>query len=410
MKRFFAVLFIALVGFNLMGCNPPKEQEAKYVFFFIGDGMGLTHVSITEAYLSYLKGENGSTPISFTKFPVMGYITTFSASNPITCSSAAGTALSTGFKTNNGFLGVAPDSTNLESISYKIHKKGYRVGVMSNVTIDHATPGAFYAHSISRSDYYSIAKELPLTGFEFFGGGGFAQPFGKNNDQPSAYNFVKDNGYVIAAGLDEFNAKKGTAKKMLLLQNSGEKSQALPYSIDRTEKDMKLSDIVTSAISFLDNEKGFFMMAEGGRIDWSAHANDAKTTIYEVIDLAEAVQIAYEFYLKHPKQTLIVVTADHETGGFAMGRGSGYSYNFKELENQKNSKDMDANVNTYEGVTSKSAIDSMNAKANIGWTTSSHTGVSVPVYAIGAGSSYFSGRMDNTDIPKNICKAMGIKF
>ncbi|HPV88418.1 MAG TPA: alkaline phosphatase, partial [Bacteroidales bacterium] len=147
------------------------------MFYFIGDGMGLAQVALAEAYLAGSDGEIGSRTLNFTAFPVLGTVTTYSASNMVTCSSAAGTALATGTKTKNGMLGMAPDSVNLKAITYKIKEAGFKVGVSSTVTLDHATPGAFYANAASRSDYYNIAVQLPDTGFDFFGGGGGSEHF-----------------------------------------------------------------------------------------------------------------------------------------------------------------------------------------------------------------------------------------
>lgn len=413
MIKRFLLPFVAIFSFfTLTSCQPQNEQ-AKYVFYFIGDGMGFSHVAAAEYYSAYMQGQNnGSNSISFTKFPVLGMASSYSASNIITCSSAAGTALSTGYKTNNGFLGVAPDSTNLKSIAYKIHDAGIPVGVISTVSLDHATPGAFYANSVKRSDYYSIAVQIADSDFEFFGGGGFINPNGKNNDKRSAYELIEEEGYVIAAGLDEFKSKQDDADKILLLQEEGVESHELPYAIDRKEGDMKLADLISSAVEFLEGEDGFFMMAEAGRIDWAAHSNDGKGTILEVLDLAEAVEVAYQFYLKHPEQTLIVITADHETGGIALGYEKGYNMYFDKFDSQKTSKDNTVSATSYEAGTgnAKDEIDQLNHEARVGWTTSSHTAGNVPVFAVGAGSELFAGKMDNTDIPKKICSAMGIEF
>lgn len=413
MIKRFLLPFVAIFSFfALTSCQPQKEQ-AKYVFYFIGDGMGFSHVAAAEYYSAYMQGQNnGNNSISFTKFPVLGMASSYSASNIITCSSAAGTALSTGYKTNNGFLGVAPDSTNLKSIAYKIHDAGIPVGVISTVSLDHATPGAFYANSVKRSDYYSIAVQVADSDFEFFGGGGFINPMGKKGDKKSAYEVIQENGYLLAAGLDDFKSKKDKAEKILLLQNEGVESHELPYAIDRKEGDMKLADLVSSAVEFLEGEDGFFMMAEAGRIDWAAHSNDGKGTILEVLDLAEAVEVAYQFYLKHPEQTLIVITADHETGGIALGYEKGYNMYFDKFDSQKASKDNTVSATSYEAGTGKAKeeVDQLNKEARLGWTTSSHTAGNVPVFAVGAGSGLFAGKMDNTDIPKKICSAMGVEF
>lgn len=409
MKRISFILFVLMI---LTSCCT-KQNEAKYVFYFIGDGMGFAHVALSETYLHYQEeGGIGSKNLSFTSFPVLGMASSYSASNNITCSSAAGTALSTGYKTNNGFLGVAPDSTNLQSISYKIHQAGTPVGIISTVSLDHATPGAFYANSVKRSDYYSIAVQMADSDFEFFGGGGFINPMGKDGSKKSAYDIVKEAGYEVVEGCDQFEKCKDNVSKMLLLQDEGIESHELPYAIDRGEDDMTLSDVVESAIEFLEDKGSFFIMAEAGRIDWAAHSNDAKGTILEVLDLSEAVEVAYEFYKKYPQQTLIVVTADHETGGVSSGYKSGYNMYFDALKDQTASKDESVSATSYEHGTGKGkeAIDDMNKEARIGWTTTSHTAGNVPVFAVGAGSELFAGKMDNTDIPKKICSAMGVKF
>lgn len=405
------ILLLSILAFN--SCSDcSQKNKAKYVFYFIGDGMGFSHVASTQAYLSYIHGDGiGREQLSFTKFPVLGMASTYSASNDITCSSAAGTALSTGHKTNNHFLGVAPDSSMLMSITYKIKEAGYKVGIMSNVSIDHATPASFYANSVSRSDYYPISLQLSQTGFDFFAGGGFIMPTGKDKDMTSAYEMAEEAGYTIAAGLKEFDSKKGDSQKMILLQNSGCDSKELPYVIDRVEGDLTLPDLVQSAIEFLEKDsKGFFMMAEGGRIDWAAHSNDAKATFLEVIDLSDAVEIAYQFYLKHPNETLIIVTADHETGGISLGYKSGYSVYFDRLASQTQSKDNSVDASSYEDAHTKGEIDDLNKEAKIGWTTGSHTGGNVPVFAIGCGSKQFAGFYDNTDIPKKVCSIMGVKY
>lgn len=405
MKNIFKYTFLFILSLVMLtSCG---EKKAKYVFLFIGDGMGFSHVALTEAYLATEKGYIGSEALNFSKFPALGIATTYSASNYITCSSAAGTALSAGYKTNNGMLGVLPDTTDLTSITYKIHDAGYKIGIMTSVTIDHATPGAFYAHSAARSDYYAIANELPATGFEFFGGGGFADPLGKGDAEKSVYSTIEEAGYTIAYGLDEFNAKKADASKVLLLQEKGKENDILPYALARDEKDLSLSQVVTAALEILDNEKGFFIMAEGGKIDWAAHSNDAANTIFETIDMAEAIEVAYQFYLKHKDETLIIVTADHETGGVSVGRGKGYMTYLQYIDSVTTHTD-NVTVETY--MNDKVALDSLSIKAKVGWTTTSHTGGGVPVYAIGSHCDLFEGRMDNTDIPRKICSAMGITF
>lgn len=450
-----------------------KAQQAKYVFYFIGDGMGLNQVNTTEMYLGEQQGRIGTEPLCFASFPVAGMATTFSASNSITDSAAGGTALATGVKTYNGAIGVDANKERVMSVAERAKRAGKKVGVTTSVSVDHATPAAFYGHQPNRSMYYEIALQLPEAGFDFYAGSGFLKPartFDKK-DAPSIYPIIEQAGYTIARGIDEYQAKAGDADKMVLIQKDGTDASSLPYAIDRNEGDMTLAQITESAIDFLsrDNKKGFFLMVEGGKIDWACHSNDPATMVKEVIDLDNAVRVAYEFYKKHPKETLIVITADHETGGLALGN-SNYTLNLKSLDCQKQSVDLlsraltdlrksKGNKATWEDVkalltermgfwgeltptweqekmlhdefessfvrnkvvfeeslyskteplaaVAKKVLSQM---SKLGWTTGSHSAEYVPVFAVGAGSKLFMGKMDNTDIPKRIAKAAGYKW
>ena len=178
MKRLSTAILLVMLT---MLAAAASNQKAKYVFYFIGDGMGFTHVSIAEYYNGHTQGISGSRPLSFSLFPVLGWAVTHSESNLITDSAAAGTALATGSKTNNGMLGIASDSlTQLRSIAYKIHDAGYKVGISSTVGLNHATPAAFYGHNVDRGNYYDIASEIPSAGFEIFAGGGLIENTGKD--------------------------------------------------------------------------------------------------------------------------------------------------------------------------------------------------------------------------------------
>lgn len=450
-----------------------KAQQAKYVFYFIGDGMGLNQVNTTEMYLGEQQGRIGTEPLCFASFPVAGMATTFSASNSITDSAAGGTALATGVKTYNGAIGVDANKERVMSVAERAKRAGKKVGVTTSVSVDHATPAAFYGHQPDRSMYYEIALQLPEAGFDFYAGSGFLKPartFDKK-DAPSIYPIIEQAGYTIARGIDEYQAKAGDADKMVLIQKDGTDASSLPYAIDRNEGDLTLAQITESAIDFLsrDNKKGFFLMVEGGKIDWACHSNDPATMVKEVIDMDNAVRVAYEFYKKHPKETLIVITADHETGGLGLGN-SNYTLNLKSLDCQKQSVDLlsraitdlrkaKGNKATWEDVkalltermgfwgeltptweqekmlrdefessfvrnkvvfeeslyskteplaaVAKKVLSQM---SKLGWTTGSHSAEYVPVFAVGAGSKLFMGRMDNTDIPKRIAKAAGYKW
>lgn len=408
MRKHLRFVLLAAICVSVLAFCCHNEKKAKYVFYFIGDGMGFSHVSLAEGYLATKEGKIGNSPLCFSQFPVMGMATSYSANRYITCSSAAGTALATGAKTNNGMLGITPDTVELTAISYKIHNAGFPIGITTSVTIDHATPASFYANSAARSDYYSIAQQLSESGFEFFGGGGFYGTKDKRHAEKSLYDIAAEAGYEFAYGVEDYKAKKGNSEKMILFQaEEAKRNNDLPYVAERVEGDLQLPQVVEAAIDFLNNEKGFFLMVEGGKIDWAAHSNDLQGTILETLDFDHAIQVAYNFYLQHPEETLIVVTADHETGGVTLGRGKGYVYDLSVVNEGNKLAQEGTDVSNYMQDISR---DSLSVVAKIGWTTTSHTGGAVPVFAVGAQSGLFAGRQDNTDIPKRICQAMGIQF
>ena len=310
MKRFYLIC-----SFLFMLMLSVQAQQAKYVFYFIGDGMGVNQVLGTEMYLSELKGEIGVTPLLFTQFPYATTATTFSATNGVTDSAAAGTALATGKKTKNGALGVTKDSERVNSVASWAKENGYRVGVSSSVSIDHATPAAFYAHQDKRSAAYQIGLDLIETNFDFYAASDFVDP---NNAKAkdgktyeSLYSLAEKAGFTIARGYKDYQKKAKKAEKMILFQTekaSQKDNSSIPYAIDRKKGDMSLAEITRAGINFLskDLSKGFFLMVEGGKIDWAGHANDAATNFREVIDMDEAIKVAYEFYSQHPDETLIV--------------------------------------------------------------------------------------------------------
>lgn len=371
-----------------------KDEKAKYIFLFIGDGMGNTHVAATESYLSYKAGKLGGEQLCFTQFPYLALATTYSANRNITDSSASGTAIACGEKTNNGMLGVDPEGNHLRSMAYDLKEDGYKVGIMSSVPINHATPGSFYGHNLKRSAYYSISQEIPATGFEFFGGPGFLGFNGADGNEEDIDVYLENNGYDVCYGVEEFNASE--APNRIFCQESNRKESADNYVSDGKEaEDVPLAKIVELAIAHLGDEQPFFIMCEGGAIDWAAHDNKTMSTVHEILDFNEAIKVAYEFYLAHPEETLIVVTADHETGGMAIGSSKGSSkVDWAKLEEQWNSADK------------KDLSDKENREfsetCSVGWTTFGHSGAPVPTYAIGKGGETFTGRIDNTDIKGKI--------
>lgn len=464
---------LLLLGFFMLSVLWTFAQEAKYVFYFIGDGMGVNQVQGTEYYLGELEGKTGISPLQFTQFPYSTVATTFSATNRVTDSAAAGTALATGHKTKNGAIGVLKDlQTPVNSIAVWAKNSGKRVGIATSVSVDHATPAAFYAHVAGRGSYYNIGKDLYKAGFDFYAGSDFLQPTNKENaNDENLYDMAGKNGYVIARGYKDYLKKSKKADKMILFQSevaSKQDRSAIPYAIDRTKSDLTLQDITRSAVNFLtkDASEGFFLMVEGGKIDWACHSNDAATVFQEVIDFDNAIKVAYEFYAQHPDETLIVITADHETGGIVLGTGP-YELNLQVLKNQKVSesgftkivnrlREKSKNQVSWEDIKQalkenfgfwdavklsdkqearlkavyESSLKNQQMKlekseyaqdepiaaeakriideiALVGWTSGGHSAGYVPVFAIGAGAELFQGRIDNTEIPLRIAKAAG---
>ena len=390
-----AATLLGLVIGNMVENLPKKEKKAKYIFLFIGDGMGHSHVSAAESYLSYKAGTLGGESLLFSDFPAYGAATTFSANRQVTCSSAAGTAIACGEKANNGTVGINKDSVEIESIANFLQKEGYRIGIMSTVPVNHATPASFYAHNVSRGDYYDISQQIPLSGFDFFAGAGFLDHKGKGGDKEATDVCMERNGYTVSYGVEEFRKESQDAEKIIFCQAGNRGGDADNYVSDATEsEDADLAQMLTLGLDFLSDRDPFFVMCEEGEIDWAAHDNRTMSMVENILELEEAVKVAYEFYLKHPDETLIVVTADHETGGITLGCGS-KTIKWKELEKQwiesgkKNVLDEQENAK-------------LNKKCSIGWTTHSHTGGAVPVFAIGVGAERFNGRIDNTDIKNKI--------
>ncbi len=313
-----AVAVTILVG----GCQstPKNNEKAKYVFLFIGDGMGTNQTYLAELYKATLKGNIGHEKLNLSTLPVQSYMTTYSASNYITCSSAAATAMATGYKTSNGLLGKDPSlKINYETVAEKAKKADYKIGILSSVAIDHATPAGFYAHQDSRNMYYEISLDLPQSGFDYFGGGGYHYPTGKTGDQADAYEIAKEQGYVVSNTLEAYEALTPANTKVISINPETYPKGEFYWEIDRKEGSISLADFTQQAIDQIYNEKGFFMMVEGGKIDWACHANDAASSIYETLAFDDAVAVALEFYKQHPHETLVIVTADHETGGMGTG-------------------------------------------------------------------------------------------
>ncbi|MCJ7680172.1 MAG: alkaline phosphatase, partial [Candidatus Aminicenantes bacterium] len=284
------------------------------------DGMGLAQVHAAEIFFGVSEtGNIEEKKLYFSSFPAQGFMTTYAADNLVTDSAAAATALLTGVKTRNGIINMdEAGEKKLRIITEAAKESERKIGVISNVSLNHATPAACYSHVPSRSLYYEIALELSQSSVDFFGGGGLIRPTGRKNDQPDAVKLAEDNGYTIVDTKEAFLALKPGREKIIAINEYLPSDMAMPFEIDREKDDLPLSAYVKKAIELLDNPRGFFMMVESGKIDWACHDSDAGTSIRDVLAMDDAVREALTFYRLHPKKTLIIITSDHETGGLAL--------------------------------------------------------------------------------------------
>ena len=313
MKR---ISFLLLLSLLVAGCA--SKPEVKYVFYFIGDGMGVNEVTGTNLY----NDATGLETVNFSQFPVVNFITTVSADALVTDSSAAGTALATGAKINNSAVGIDPEGNPVSNLTEWAHAAGFGTGVATSVGVNHATPASFVAHSMKRGNYEEIALQMIDSPVDFMAGSTFLTE--RNSGHDAAYFEQKSDsaGIAVYKGAAAFGDIDITCDRVLCLSAKAEDS--IPYAIDRKEDDTRLADFTEAGIRYLEaryGKKGFFFMIEGGKVDYAGHSNDAATCFREVNDMAESVALALAFLERHPKETLILVTADHETGGLMLGSG-----------------------------------------------------------------------------------------
>ena len=337
------------------GSTTDKSETTapKYVFLFIGDGMSYPQIQSTSDFLGALEDKDywqaqpslddnkgaildGPQYLNFMNFEAAGSAVTYDSNSFCPDSASTATSISTGHKTYSGTINMSEDyKTAYETIAEKVHEQlGMKVGVISSVNLNHATPAAFYAHQASRNDYYEIGLELIESGFEYFSGGALLKPTGSDGDQEDLYALAEEAGYTVVKTQAE--AEKVTEGPVIIVDEHLADGDAMAYELDRTDDMWSLADHVEKGIEVLDNDKGFFMMCEGGKIDWACHANDAASAIQDTKALADAVQVAVDFAKEHPDETLILVTGDHETGGLTIGfAGTDYDTYLDLLKNQK---------------------------------------------------------------------------
>ena len=462
MKRLLT--FVAML---LVVVSVSAQQQAKYIFLFIGDGMGINHIYGTELYnaTNHPEMENNGR-VSFSRFPVRTFVSNHSSSSLVTDSSAAATAIASGVKTVNGYMGVDADKRPVKSVAELAAERGMATGVATNVAMNHATPSAFYSHAESRSDYKEIFDQYVASDIDFAAGATVLCRRKSGITPQDCVEQAKEAGIKVVQ--DAREAAKVRKGRVLLLGKDLRK-KTLEYANDMKEGDQSIVDYTAAAIEYFERtakKSGFMLMVEAGHLDYCAHDNDAVTTFEEVNHLSQSVQLALDFYKKYPEQTLIIVTADHETGGLCLGYKN-YKMNMERLAWQKHSiisltdkmrqlrlagktswEDMQSLLRSELGFwihvklrnkdeqtlrktfdkyfvetagevvslynhnekLASTAVGILNKRAYIDWISLDHTGAQVPLYVKGAGVEHFYECYDNTDIARAIAKSMGAKL
>lgn len=360
MKRITFVLLSLVILALLPSCNNKKEQpqeqpKAMNVIYMIGDGMALPQV-----YAAMLASHDKMT---FSQFPYIGVVDTHSASNDITDSAAAGTALASDHKTNNAMLGVNPDSIPVKTVLEVMAEQGKETGIVVSSYVTHATPAAFYAKVPHRKQYEEIAMQMAENPYLNLIIGGGMKYFNQRKDSLDLVARMENElGWKVYDTLDNIDI---TCKKYAVMANDNH----MPPAAERGDF---LPRAVKTALKTLDSaENGFFLMVEGSQIDFACHAHDSTWMMDEMLDFDYAIKVALD-YAKEKGNTLVVVTADHETGGLTLPDPQG----------------------KYTNVV-------------FNYSTGSHTCLPVLVYAYGPGAEQFTGWMQNTELKGKILNACG---
>jgi len=456
------IIVAALVSLPLAKATEPEYgKRPKSVILFIGDGMGLAQTRAAALYARQALGRE----MSLSRIPINGVTTTQSANSDVTDSSAAASAIYSGRKVNNGAMNILPDGKKAFTIAQAAKKAGKSVGVVSTTRLTHATPGAVYAHSADRDDENYIAEQLPEFAPEVALGGGTRHfiPQGragsKRTDDKDLIAVMKNKGYAYVTTVSELvKVNPVSCEKLVGLFAPSN----MDFDIDRENDPVlasqpTITDMTKAALAILGkNLDGFFLMVEGGRIDHACHGHDIKAAIQETLAMDDAVNAALEFQMARP-EILIIVTADHETGGLGLGRGTEYSIALARLKPVKQSldylrglimkdsakreqvveaagfeldKDEKALLLEHPSDTKVESVPELQAiprlsryvsswdhkalseiedrRAQIGWTSYVHTAQPVITYAVGPGEQEFLGSYDNTDIAKKVSRLLGL--
>lgn len=338
----------------LLSLGVATAQEVKNIIYLIGDGMGLSSVSM-------MMVESGYEVTIFDKADNVALQKTYSADNRVTDSAASGTALASGYKTNNTFVGCTPDGVAVESLMDVAKAEGKATGVVVTTYLQHATPAAFYAHTQNRHNYDVITEQLVESSLDVAIGGGMG--FFKEVYKEQVADVIASNGFSLATEFSQLEAQAGDSRTLALLADWEVGANSGSYLADATREALRL-------LEARGEDNGFVLMVEGSLIDGMGHANDAQAQQLEMQSFMDAVEVAVE-YAKAHEGTIVVVTADHETGGLSIVSA-------------------DANFNLSEqGVEYR-------------WTTKGHSGVMIPIYLYGTANESINGIVENTDIANTL--------
>ncbi len=341
------------------------EDDVKNVILLIGDGMGLVHAQATRFAVV---GPDGR--LHFERLPVTGLMDVHAVDKLITDSAASGTAMACGVKTLKGRISMTPDEQVVPTILEAARDKGLATGVISTSSVTHATPASFMAHVLKRSRQLDIAVQIATSGTDVILGGGwkYFTPSDNDGDRQDGRNLLDEmrrDGYQVLRTKEDF-LKADAGRKMIGLFQNG--------YLTTVTTEPTLAEMTAGALDVLDDDPdGFFLMVEGSQIDWAGHDNDFDYMVRQTVLFDDAVRVASEFAQSHPG-TLVIVTADHETGGIQVEKGD------------RDGRNLD-----------------------IDWASDGHTAQGVPLYAYGPGSLRFTGVFDNTDIARRIAELLALE-
>ncbi|MBM7622476.1 alkaline phosphatase [Sporohalobacter salinus] len=480
-KLFKKVLLLTLVTVLLFtGVSVKLAQAAevpKYVFFFIGDGMGASQRQAAEYYLKNITGDK-TKKLTMNKLPVAGLNTTQAADSLVTDSAAAGTALATGHKTNSQVIAQSPDGTHLKTLVEAAEEQGMATGIITTSRLTHATPATFASHVKNRYLPNKIANQYLKSGVDFFAGGGYRHFIPSNGLEYKGQKLKskrKDDRNLVKKfenkGYTTFLSKQDTESFFSFNPQGKEKVFAsftyshTPYELDRKRTDAtpSLAKMTEKGIDTLANyNNGFFMMVEGARIDHACHANDPAGAVHDTLAFDKAVNKAYDFYKQHPDETLIIVAADHETGGFGLGFAKQYFLKMDQLQKAKvttastlagkykefnqdkakyfnyiaeklgledlNPEEKETIIKAMNIVEEDRKYDTstygpsyydpvaiatthvLSKRAGLEWTTYAHSATPVPLTAIGVEAEKLGGYKDNTEVGRTIAHIMNFQL